>query len=104
MLSQITLFAGRLADEERSPGPQSGIRPFHDIYIEAPTALDFSSPPIRPRDKDTPSRRDAAALAPGGGANGRRETGAVDGTRSNRSRTPYKGTDWADTIRQLPTP
>lgn len=44
MLSQITLFAGRLADEERSPGPQSGISPFHDIYIEAPTALDFRSP------------------------------------------------------------
>src|SRR6516164_2792609 len=42
-----------------------------------------------PDSPDAPSRRDAAALAPGGGANGRRETGAVDGTRSNRSRTPY---------------
>src|SRR5258708_40334561 len=26
------------------------------------------------------------------------------GTRSHRSRTPYWGTDWADTIRQVPTP
>src|SRR5262249_316560 len=39
-----------------------------------------------------------------GCANGHRETGAVDWTRSYRSRTPYWGTDWGDTIRQVPTP
>src|SRR6516164_1199994 len=49
-------------------------------------------------------RRDAAAPTARGCANGRRETGAVDWTRSNRSRTLYWGTDWADTIRQRPTP
>ena len=31
-------------------------------------------------------------------------TGAADWTTSHRSRTPYQGTDWADTIRQVLTP
>src|SRR4029450_813334 len=37
-------------------------------------------------------------------ANNHRGTGAADWTTSHRSRTPYQGTDWADTIRQVLTP